>query len=320
MMRKAPVNANTRPIDQLRGARRGIQCCLALTLIALTAQGVSASQAATGMVYTVSTPVPMVLRWVPGGEFRMGDLNGTGQEDERPVRTVQVTDFWMMHTEVTVDMFRKYVAETGYEIPAGCGYFEDGWQTGEDLSWESPGFNQGPDHPVTCVSWEDAMAFSLWVSLETGLDFSLPTEAQWEYAARAATGSAFSHGSDPGELCEHANGADQRALADYPGFDVNTCDDGYTRTAPAGSYPANAWGLHDMTGNVWEWVADCWPSDYASAPRDGTAFLGGACERRGYRGGAYGDVPFFLRVSLRNRGYPGERRDDVGFRLVLNSF
>jgi formylglycine-generating enzyme required for sulfatase activity len=303
-----------------RAAGRLRQGWLLCALTALTAQAVSASQAATGMVYTVSSPIPLFLRWVPGGEFRMGDLSGTGQEDERPVRTVEVSDFWMMHTEVTVEMFRKFVVETGHDIAPGCGYFDDGWKTGDKLDWESPGFSQGPDHPVTCVSWEDAMAFSMWVSLETGLDFSLPTEAQWEYAARASTRSAFVHGPDAGELCAHANGADRRALSDYPGFDVNTCDDGFTRTAPVGSYPANAWGLHDMTGNVWEWVADCWPANYSSAPLDGTAFLGGACERRGYRGGAYGDVPFFLRVSLRNRGYPGERRDDVGFRLVLRDF
>ena len=79
-------------------------------------------------------------------------------------------------------------------------------------------------------------------------------------------------------------------------------------------------GAVQMIGNVWEWTADCWPADYAISGRDGSVFSGGDCERRGYRGGAYGDVPFFLRVSLRNRGFPDERRDDVGFRLVLNDW
>ena len=247
----------------------------------------------------------------------MGDLTGNGQEDERPLHTVDLGGFWMMTTEVTVTMFMRFVAASGHQVDSGCGYFSGGWQHDDALSWRAPGFVQGADHPVTCVSWHDAVAFAQWLSKETGLAFSLPSEAQWEYAARSGSSAIFSHGDRIAELCSHGNGADQRALAQYPGFDVNDCDDGYTRTAPVASYPANAWGLHDMTGNVWEWVADCWPADYASSPRNGTAARDGHCDRRGYRGGAYGDVPFFLRTSLRNRGYPAERRDDVGFRLVM---
>jgi formylglycine-generating enzyme required for sulfatase activity len=287
-------------------------------LLAVFALNLSAAPASIGMVFTVTSPVPLVLKWVPGGEFRMGDLAGVGQEDEQPVREVTVAGFWMMRTEVTVTMFQRFVDQAGYDIPEGCGYFSDGWKLDSELTWASPGFAQSSDHPVTCVSWQDALAFSNWLSQETGLEFALPSEAQWEYAARAGARSLYSHGNTPEALCKRANGADRRALVHYPGFDVNDCDDGYTRTAPVSSYPANAWGIHDMTGNIWEWVADCWPADYAFAPLDGSAFTGGDCERRGYRGGAYGDVPFFLRVSARNRGYPGERRDDVGFRLVLN--
>ena len=286
--------------------------------LALLALDLTAVPAASPMAYTVSSPVSMTLRWVPGGEFRMGDLAGVGQKDEQPVRSVTVSGFWMMETEVTVGMFQRFVEESGYDIPGGCGYFFDGWKLDSDLTWASPGFSQSSGHPVTCVSWRDAMAFGHWLSQETGLEFALPNESQWEYAARAGSRSLYAHGNISDLLCQQANGADRRALGDYPDFDVNDCDDGYARTAPVASYPANGWGLYDMTGNVWEWIADCWPADYALVPRDGSAFAGGDCERRGYRGGAYGDVPFYLRVSLRNRGYPDERRDDVGFRMVLN--
>lgn len=248
----------------------------------------------------------------------MGDLTGKGQSDERPARQVAIEGFWMMSTEVTVAMYQEFVARTKHDNEAGCGFFSAGWQVGPDLNWRNPGFEQQPDHPVTCVSWEDAQAFASWLSSSTGLNFQLPSESQWEYAARASRSTRFAHGNSIEALCDHANGADESALRDYPTFEVNTCDDGHTRTAPVASYPANHWGLHDMTGNVWEWVADCWPSDYADAPANGVANLTGSCERRGYRGGAYGDVPFFLRIALRNRGYADERRDDVGFRLVLS--
>ncbi len=297
---------------------RKLVITLAAAFPASFSSGTDTSPLSPETTYEISSPVPLLLKWVPGGEFRMGDLSGSGQADERPVRAVTLTGFWMMNTEVTVEVFQRFVSATDHDIPPGCDYFSGGWQTGEELSWRSPGFAQGPDHPVTCVSWQDAMAFAGWLQAETGLAFTLPNEAQWEYAARAGSMTRFIHGDEAAELCSHANGADQRALADYPDFDVNSCDDGYTRTAPVASFMANAWGLHDMTGNVWEWVADCWPAEYDSAPRDGESYQGGDCQRRGYRGGAYGDVPFFLRVSLRNRGYPGERRDDVGFRLVLN--
>lgn len=287
-------------------------------LLALVTLNLAASPSASSMGYTLSAPLPMLLKWVPGGDFHMGDLSGVGQEDERPVRTVSVPGFWMMSTEVTMDMFQRFVAATGHTVPAGCSYFSGGWKFDEALSWRAPGFVLGPDHPVTCVSWHDARAFADWLSLETGMTFNLPSEAQWEFAARAGTRSRYSFGDDPALLCKYANGADRRSLADYPDFDANDCDDGYTRTAPVGSYPANAWGLHDLTGNVWEWVADCWSADYAAMPLDGSARDEGDCGRRGYRGGAYGDVPFFLRIALRNRGNPAERKDDVGFRVVLS--
>lgn len=296
-------------------------CCtvFGLFLLVFSAGNAFAWQSSANMRYTLTSPFDLSMAWVAGGEFQMGDLAGTGQSDERPVRTIALPGFWIMHTEVTLNMFQHFVDATGYAMADGCGYFDGGWKQDQELNWRNPGFPQSQEHPVTCISWDDANQFASWLSDTTGQTFTLPTEVQWEYAARAQTGSAYSFGDNASLLCTYANGADQSALADYPDFDVTDCNDEYTRTAPVASYRDNAYGLHDMTGNVWEWVKDCYTQNYetAAAPSGNSE---PDCERRVYRGGGYGDVPFFLRVSLRNRGYPDERRDDVGFRLVLNKW
>ncbi|MEM1110373.1 MAG: formylglycine-generating enzyme family protein [Pseudomonadota bacterium] len=290
---------------------------LTVMLVLAAAHVIAADRAPAGAPLEVNQPVGLRLPWIPGGAFDMGDSRGEGQSDEVPVRQVELQGFWMMASEVTVAMFERFVIETDYRTDSTCWVFVQGWQPREGLDWRSPGFEQGLRHPVTCVNWEDATAFARWLSLGTGLEFSLPSEAEWEYAARSGDGRRYAHGDDEAQLCAHANGADISALRDYPGFDVNRCDDGYTRTAPVGSYPANAWGLHDMTGNVWEWVQDCWVPSYEGASTEGDARQEGDCERRAYRGGAYGDIPAFLRLTLRNRGRAKERRDDIGFRLVV---
>ena len=248
----------------------------------------------------------------------MGDHSGEGQADEYPVRTVRVEGFWMMTTEVTREMYARFSAATGREPGDSCWVFEGGWREQPGLDWRSPGFAQADDHPVTCVTWHDARSFASWLAAETGLEFRLPTEAEWEYAARAGTETIRYAGDDPGPLCRIANAADRRALEDYPGFDVNDCDDGYVRTAPVASYEASPWGLYDVYGNVWEWVEDCWQDSYEGAPADGSAVLTGDCGRRGFRGGGYGDVPRFARSALRNRGDAAQRKDDIGFRLVVS--
>ena len=248
----------------------------------------------------------------------MGDLSGGGQQDEYPVRQVTVPGFWIMETEVTVDMYRRYIEATGTLTGPPCWVYEGDWVPRHDLNWRQPGFKQHGSHPVTCMNWHDATGFARWLTEATTVRFALPSEAQWEYAARAGQSARYINATDRANLCRYANGADSAALLDYPDFDVNDCADGFTRTSPAGTYLPNAWGLYDMSGNVWEWTRDCWHTSYEAAPQDGSAKDTGNCKRRAYRGGAYGDVPYFLRLSLRNRGDVDQRRDDVGFRLVVN--
>ena len=265
----------------------------------------------------IRDPFEIELVWMPAGTFRMGDTTGKGQADERPTRNVTLPGFWMMRTEVTRGMYRRFVTDSGHDSGSSCWVHDGDWEEKDGLDWRSPGFRQDDDHPVTCVSWHDARALSDWLNRRTGQKFRLPSEAEWEYAARAGSNGTRYMGENASALCSHANAADRRALEDYPGFAVNDCDDGYTRTAPVASYTASPWGLYDIYGNVWEWVEDCWQPSYRGTPVDGTAHAGGDCSRRGFRGGGYGDIPRFARSTLRNRDLAIHRKDDIGFRLVI---
>jgi len=267
----------------------------------------------------ISTPLPLELVWIPPGRFRMGDISGDGQADERPLREVEISGFWMMQTEVTRGMFARFVEDSGHDTGNRCWVHDGGWSERDDLNWKAPGFVQSDDHPVTCVNWNDAQTFITWLNRKSGEVFRLPSEAEWEYAARAGSETLYYMGNEPSELCAHANAADKRALEHYPDFAVNDCDDGYVRTSPVASFTASPWGLYDIYGNVWEWVEDCWSASYAGAPADGSAVFEADCSRRGFRGGGYGDIPHFARSTLRNRGNAAHRKDDIGFRLVVSA-
>ena len=165
-------------------------------------------------------------------------------------------------------------------------------------------YGRGPgDRPVIDVSWNDARAYAAWLSLETGRSYRLPSEAEWEYAARAGATTAYSWGNEIGQ--NRANCGECGTRRDIPW------------TLPAGSFASNAWGLHDMHGNVWEWVQDCWNSSYAGAPSDGRPWLEDACEVRVIRGGAWDSSKLFLRAASRVRRSANLRNIDGGFRVAL---
>ena len=193
---------------------------------------------------------------VPAGRFRMGCVSGRDCEDnEHPVHEVELTSFALGVYEVTFEDYDRFVQATGHRRPG-----DGGWGRG--------------GRPVIDVSWEDAEAYVAWLSRETGESYRLPSESEWEYAARAGTTTRYSWGQDIGRNRANCRSCGSRWDAD--------------RTAPAGSFAANGWGLHDMHGNVYEWVADCWHENYARAPRDGTAWTsGGNCGRRVLRGGSW---------------------------------
>ena len=205
---------------------------------------------------------------IPGGTFRMGDLSGEGDDDERPVHTVTVLAFRMGKYEVTFDRWDACVAD------GGCGGYRP----------EDEGWGRG-NRPVINVSWDDAQLFIEWLNSKTGGNFRLPTEAEWEYAARAGSTTKYHFGDSESQLCRYANHADDST--DYSNRN-KSCSDGIgKRSAAVGRYQPNAFGLHDMHGNVWEWVQDCWNDSYVSAPTDGRAWTSGDCNQRVRRGGSW---------------------------------
>lgn len=196
-----------------------------------------------------------------------------------------------------------------------------------NASWRAPAFEQTYEHPVVCVSWHDARNYVAWLSRKTGQDYRLPSEAEWEYAARAGTTSAFFWGASADRDCVHMNGGDRslvRAVPSWPQTVAKAlrdddprarlveCDDGSPFTSVVGRYEPNAFGLRDIIGNVWEWVEDCWSE---SLPKDNLPQTGDACDRR-TRGGSWDDFPEDLRAARRSRLAPEIRRSDVGFRLA----
>ncbi len=157
------------------------------------------------------------------------------------------------------------------------------------------------NRPVINVSWNDVQSFIVWLNARTGGNYRLPTEAEWEHAARAGAITAYSWGNNIGS---------NRANCD------DDCGDLHEYTAPVGSFPVNPWGLHDMHGNVWEWVQDCWNGSYKGAPTDGSAWISGDCSRRVIRGGSWGIGAWDLRSAYRYGDVRTFRGNDIGFRLV----
>jgi formylglycine-generating enzyme required for sulfatase activity len=257
-------------------------------------------------------------------------------DDEAPVHRVRNTrDFHLGQHEVTVGQFRRFVEASGYipeSIADGTGGYGfnpayDPAQTvrgdafeGRDpkYSWRNPGFAQGDGHPVVNVTWNDAVALSRWLSQKEGVTYRLPTEAEWEYACRAGTRTRYATGDDPAGLAHSANVFDADAAVNWPKWQsvALSAHDGYAFTAPVGSFAPNGFGLHDMHGNVWEWVSD-WHADdtYANSPLDNPQ--GPATgEVKVRRGGSWHTWPFYARCAFRNWNTPQTRYTLVGFRLV----
>ena len=254
--------------------------------------------------------LPEEMVSIPAGKFRMGSRKG--YDDEKPVRRVTVPAFKLGKYEVTVSQFSGFVEATGYRTDAeqntggdaGCfsGQPDGNWDWIEGRSWRNPGYPVQGGQPVVCVSWNDTQAFIKWLNGKTNGNYRLPTEAEWEYAARAGSKTKYSWGDDIGN--NRAN------------CDNSYCGDSWEYTAPVGSFPANAWGLHDMHGNVLAWVQDCWNDNYKGAPKDGSARTSGDCRVRVLRGGAWNSTARYLRSANRLRNDRTTRFNSIGFRLA----
>lgn len=270
---------------------------------------------------------------IPAGEFVMGSSASEAErhDDEGPRHRVSIADpFALGRTEVTVAQFRQFAEEAGYRTDAernvgaeGCFavncdttdlFVQGEWLPG--CNRNEPGFSHTDSTPVVCVSWNDAQAYARWMSAKTGRPYRLPTEAEWEYAARAGTTTDRYWGDAPDQACRFANVADQSRYKERTFERRHECNDGHFFAAPVGSYAPNRFGLYDMIGNVWEWTEDCANPGYEGAPGDGSAWIAGNCGMRVSRGGSSFSPPTFARSANRNLGSSQFRSFNFGFRLA----
>lgn len=255
---------------------------------------------------------------IPQGSFTQGSpASEPGREpSEGPQHTVNIGyPLSVGQYEVTREQFAEFASETEYES-RGCATYEDGWDMRDDRSWQSPGFNQDEDEPVTCVSWVDARNYVVWLSRKTGGSYRLLSSSEWEYIARANTETARSWGDDPDSACKLTNVADETTMDDYPGWNIHNCKDGYLHTAPAEALQPNEFGVYATLGNVFEWVEDCWNDNYRGAPSDGSAWTQGDCTNRLLRGGSWYSRPQYVRSAFRNRFNRNDRASTFGIRVA----
>ncbi|MFN8348806.1 MAG: SUMF1/EgtB/PvdO family nonheme iron enzyme [Spirosomataceae bacterium] len=266
---------------------------------------------------------PVAMRYITGGSFEMG--SSEGEADEKPVHRVTVKGFRMATYETTVGEFEKFIEASDYKTDAEKEGFSNVWNGKE---WEKrTGINwrHGADgsiqtnrqHPVINVSHNDAVAYCEWLTRKTGNTYRLPTEAEWEYAAgNGSTHNKYSWGNSATEGVS-GNVADETAKKTFTGWTVfSGYEDGYTYTAPVGKFKANAFGLYDMTGNVLEWCADWYGSDYYANSSSSNPVGPSTGPFRVLRGGSWDYDPAISRVAIRDLNSPSNRNNYVGFRVV----
>lgn len=271
-----------------------------------------AADATPGTTFTDCDTCPEMVV-IPAGQFVQGSPRaGERQANEGPSRLVAI-DYMLAISryEITRAQFARFAADTGH-TGAGCKTYDGSWEMDDGSSWQSPGFDQNDAHPATCISWNDAQAYIGWLNKKSGRTYRLLSASEWEYAAKAGSAS----GADPTRACESANVADRSTGVAYPGWDIFDCQDNYVHTSPVGSFQANAFGLHDMIGNVFEWVTDCWNNSYVDAPSDGAAWVDGDCGYRVLRGGSWFTPPGYVRPAFRNRFDSDYRSSSFGFRVA----
>lgn len=278
-----------------------------LTLALLLAGSSLAAQAAN----TAHTPGSLLrdctgacpeMVVLPAGSFTMGtpDDEVGRQPDEGPMHQVTFArPFAISRFQVTAGEWDAYLREAKVTIADGD------TRPGRECKASKPRYPQGPRQPAVCMSYHDVEQYVAWLSKKTGKHYRMLSEAEREYGARAGSSGPFPFPLDPDatyEISRHAN--------------VYGPKDGYSYTSPVGSYPANAFGVYDMHGNVYEWVADCTHDDYVGAPSDGSAWKEAGCELVQIRGNDWGEAPIFSRSGNRNNAEPSNRGDWIGFRVA----
>ena len=254
---------------------------------------------------------------IPAGQFVMGcsagwdDVVGGCRDNEFPAHEVKIAAFELSKYETTVGQFKHFVEATHYLTTAeqnqqGCTIADPqrkgNWIIDKTRNWRNPGFAQTDHHPVVCMSWLDTQAYLKWLNQETQSHYRLPTEAEWEYAARAGKATAFFWGSQPSHAFANSLGVEGADKWEY--------------TAPVGQFAGNSFGLHDMAGNVWEWLDSCWSDAYQPAAEN-TALAD--CQEHNVkvrRGGSWDNHPPSIRAAYRSSGSTLERSYLYGFRVA----
>ncbi|GJM15546.1 MAG: pyoverdine biosynthesis protein PvdO [Thermodesulfobacteriota bacterium] len=262
---------------------------------------------------------------LPTGEFMMGspDEEIGHYPNESPQHRVNIASFAIGQFPVTRREYSFFLEDSKYKADTGCYCWRGGRLTWcADTDMINPGFEQDDLHPAVCISWDDAMEYVSWLSKKTNLPYRLPTESEWEYAARATTTSSRFWGETPEIACEYANVSDL-TRADAHGLEpipekLFLCHSGYVYTSPVGKFRANGFGLYDVLGNVWEFVADKWHDSYTGAPSDGSAWLDGGSDKRIIRGASWFNVPRNVRSANRYSIESNVRYSGVGLRVARN--
>lgn len=260
---------------------------------------------------------------IPAGSFLMGRDGGEPERYDGPVRKIEIArSFLLGRTEITLAQFRAFVEETGYQPAKSCNAFYQGtWGMRDWANWLNPGIGRAPrdDEPVTCVSWNDAKAYVDWIAARTRKPYRLPTEAEFEYAARAGSTGEFPWPKAQ-DGCGEANMFDRtghEGSVEFP-WEFVACTDGLATVAPVASLKPNPLGLYDIVGNVWEWTQDCYVLPYPeTGPRDGSAVeVAGECSMRTVRGASWETRTSRFAVAFRGRDKPVEAFRTFGFRVA----
>jgi formylglycine-generating enzyme required for sulfatase activity len=300
-----------------------------IVAVAMTESRAAETTRAAGETFRDCDECPEMVA-VAAGTFVMGtpsavSVPGVAAAERDAVVIVLPVPFAIGRHEVTRGQYAHFVADSGHEPLPGCRVWDPALSRfSEDgrRGWQDPATPAAPadDLPVSCISFTDAQAYVSWLSAKTGERYRLPSEAEWEYAARAGSRTLRPWGNEPQMGCDHANTYDVIAASTYRlGWPDAGCRDGFADVAPVGSFGANAFGLHDVIGNLREWVQDCATGSYVGRPRDGRAWewLGG-CGERVQRGGSWLTPPEETRSGFRAAAPAVEHSGDTGFRVAVD--
>ena len=253
---------------------------------------------------------------VPPGSFMMGSPENEPERQnlqvgtETPQHKVSIAEaFAVGRFHITRGEFARFAKTTGYNTTGGC-YSLTGseWRNNRTASWQSPGFPQDDTHPVVCVNWEDIKAYVAWLAEQTGKNYRLLSEAEYEYAARAGSTTPFWWGATISPDLANYNGNNAYAGGSKGSYRAETVS--------VQSFSPNPWGLYHVSGNAWTWTKDCWHDNYLGAPSDGSAWMTGECRSRVIRGGSWNSPPASLRGASRTWIDPGTRGNSNGFRVA----